>query len=129
MNELFDFKPLKEAYDYLAPDGSEIRLLVEFDGGGLAHCTLPSKSMSTPIQHRTVTELWYCLCGMGEIWQFLDDEHQEVKPFSKNDSFTIPVGHSFQFRNIGAEPLCILIVTVPKWPGKQEAIKLQGYWK
>ena len=32
---------LKPDYDYLAPDGSEIRLLLEAKGGGLAHCILP----------------------------------------------------------------------------------------
>jgi hypothetical protein len=31
-------------YDYLAPDGSEIRLLPEVGGEGLAHCTLPVNS-------------------------------------------------------------------------------------
>ena len=29
---------LPKDYDYLAPDGSEIRLLPEVAGGGLAHC-------------------------------------------------------------------------------------------
>ncbi|MEK6283898.1 MAG: hypothetical protein AABN95_26395 [Acidobacteriota bacterium] len=34
-------KTLPEQYDYLAPDGSEIRLLPDVSGGGLAHCRLP----------------------------------------------------------------------------------------
>lgn len=41
-------------YDYLAPDGSEIRLLRSMKGGGLAHCTLPPGAVSQAVRHKTV---------------------------------------------------------------------------
>lgn len=52
---------LKPDRDYLAPDGSEIRLLVSGEHGGFAHCVLPAGRMSAPVRHRTVEELWYVL--------------------------------------------------------------------
>jgi len=127
MNLLFNNKSLTAAYDYLAPDKSEIRLLVEFDGGGICHCTLPVGKVSTAVKHKTVNEIWYCLSGEGEIWQQKNEE-DEIRKFSVNDSFTIPLGNSFQFRNTGAVPLCILIVTIPKWPGADEAEITNGNW-
>jgi hypothetical protein len=43
---------LKPDADYLAPDGSEIRLLPAMKGGGLCHCTLPVGRTSSPVAHR-----------------------------------------------------------------------------
>jgi mannose-6-phosphate isomerase-like protein (cupin superfamily) len=127
MAEVFNFKSLPKKYDYLAPDTSEIRLLSELQWGGLAHCILRPGKISTAVKHKTVNEIWYCLSGNGEIWQ-QNNGLGDVKKFTSGDSFTIPVGNSFQFRNIGQEPLCILIATMPKWPGKEEAIIVRNYW-
>ena len=52
-------------YDYLAPDGSEIRMLADFAKGGLAQCTLPPGAFSTPVHHKTVHEIWYVTEGHG----------------------------------------------------------------
>jgi quercetin dioxygenase-like cupin family protein len=65
----FETKRLPEKADYLAPDGSEIRLLPTMNGGGLAHCTLPPGGVSKPVYHRTVEEIWYCIKGDGEVWR------------------------------------------------------------
>src|SRR5436309_770304 len=65
-----------KAPDAIAPDGSEIRLLV--NGGGLpvgatraslCEVTLPAGQVSRPVWHRTVEELWYVLAGQGEVWR------------------------------------------------------------
>jgi mannose-6-phosphate isomerase-like protein (cupin superfamily) len=125
---LFDYKPLGIEYNYLAPDGSEIRLLAGTEAGGLCHCKLGSGQVSGAVKHKTVFEIWYCLSGNGEIWQ-MKDEKSEVKQFSAGDSFTIPVANAFQFRNTGQEDLNLLIVTIPKWPGPHEAEKVEGIWK
>jgi mannose-6-phosphate isomerase-like protein (cupin superfamily) len=37
---------------------------------------------------------------------------------------TLPVGTRFQFRSFGHEPLSVLGVTMPRWPGPDEAFKL-----
>jgi mannose-6-phosphate isomerase-like protein (cupin superfamily) len=127
MQPIFEFKTLPDNYDGLAPDTSEIRLLPEFETGGLAHCTLGVGKTSLAVKHKTVSEIWYCLAGKGEIWQS-NANGAEIKPFAAADSFTIPLGNNFQFRNIGNEPLIILIVTMPKWPGPDEAVVVKGNW-
>ena len=39
---------------------------------------------------------------------------------------TIPLGASFQFRNAGAAALSIVAVTMPPWPGDDEAEFVTG---
>ena len=120
MESIFNFKSLAKHCEYLALDKSEIRSLPEFDEGGLCHCTLASGKTSRAVKHQTVREIWYFLSGKGEIWQDRQSIH-ETKPFKSGDSFTIPLGNSFQFRNTGKENLTILIVTIPKGPVANEA--------
>ena len=43
-------------------------------------------------------------------------------------SLSIPVGARFQFRNTGPRPLRFIIVTMPPWPGEQEAYPVPGRW-
>lgn len=128
MTSKFETKSLRTTYDYLAPDGSEIRLLAKVNAGGFCHCTLPEYKISSAVRHKTVEEIWYFLSGEGEMWQ---KEVNIGNPFivSKGDSVNIPVGNSFQFRNSGKEPLCILIATLPNWPGDEEAVPVEGFWK
>ena len=120
-------KQLSSTYDYLAPDGSEIRLLAATGAGGLCHCTLPSGKTSSPVKHESVQELWYVLAGKGEIWR--NDGHDDlVTPSEPGVSLLIDPGTRFQFRCLGPLPLEILIVTMPKWPGAHEAEAAPGYW-
>lgn len=124
----FETKELPKNHDYLAPDGSEIRLLPDMHGGGLAHCTLPPGGVSKPVYHRTVEEIWYCLAGQGQVWRKLEGQ-EEVVDFFSGISLTIPVGTHFQFRNTGAELLQFIIATMPPWPGPEEAVALdEGKW-
>lgn len=120
-------KSLSKDCDYLAPDGSEIRLLPSGNGGGLCHCTLPPKGVSKAVRHKTVEEIWYFLSGQGEVWRKLGDQ-EEVANVSRGVSLTIPVGTHFQFRTTGAEPLCLIIATMPPWPGQDEAVSVPGRW-
>ncbi len=118
---------LPAAYDYLAPDGSEIRLLATHDAGGLAHCRLPAGHVSEPVRHRTVVEIWYVLAGRGQVWRKdgADEETVEVEP---GIALTIPVGTSFQFRTLGDRALELMIGTFPRWPGAHEAEPVEGCW-
>jgi len=43
-------------------------------------------------------------------------------------ALTIPVGTAFQFRNTGFEPLAAVGVTMPPWPGEDEAMEVAGAW-
>lgn len=115
-------------YDYLAPDGSEIRLLAEVPGGGLSHCTLPPAAISHAVYHKTVDEIWYFISGSGEIWR-RHAEREEVTPVSAGRSINILCGTRFQFRNTGTEPLCFVIATVPRWPGPADAVPTVGPWE
>lgn len=128
LNYVFVTKQLSADYDYLAPDGSEIRLLPWVRGGSLAHCTLPPGKTTQAVLHRNVEELWYCLSGAGQIWRKLSDL-ETVVDFRAGTSITIPTGMRFQFRTTGSEPLCILIATMPPWPGGEEAVHTDGHWK
>lgn len=43
-------------------------------------------------------------------------------------SLNIELGTHFQFRNTGDDDLCFIVVTIPPWPGEQEAIRVGDYW-
>jgi mannose-6-phosphate isomerase-like protein (cupin superfamily) len=124
---LFDHKTYPESYNYLAPDTSEIRILLDIPGAGLAHCILPPGKTSVAVKHKTVNEIWYVLSGTGDIWQGLNGDN-EFAALRQGVSVTIKNGNSFQFRNTGSEDLCILITTAPNWPGAHEAVSVKGYW-
>ena len=119
-------KLLGEDYDNLAPDGSQIRLLLTTDRGGIAHCTLEPGQVSQAEAHKAVEEIWYFLEGRGQVWRKpCDPAVIEVFP---GMSLTVPTGTHFQFRNNGETALRFLIVTMPPWPGKDEAYRVENYW-
>jgi mannose-6-phosphate isomerase-like protein (cupin superfamily) len=125
----FETRLLPESYDYLAPDGSEIRLLPTMNGGGLAHCALPTGGVSRPVYHKTVEEIWFFLEGEGQVWRSQGDPEEPVNVYP-GMSLTIPTGTHFQFRNTSDVPLRFIIVTMPPWPGPDEAVELEeGYWE
>jgi mannose-6-phosphate isomerase-like protein (cupin superfamily) len=49
----------------------------------------------------------------------------EVEP---GTALTISYQTCFQFRNTGSVPLKFLVVTLPAWPGPDEAIPVHGKW-
>ena len=115
------------AYDVLAPDGSEIRFLPQVPEGSMVHCTLPPGAVTLAVTHRTVSELWYVLAGAGELWR-RQGERAEVTQLHPHTAHSIPLGTEFQFRNPGVEPLTFVIVTMPPWPGMDEAVRVEDYW-
>ena len=56
----------------IAPDGSQVRFLVRLPGGSMAHFELGPGEVSRPTQHRTVSEAWYILQGLGRMWRRQD---------------------------------------------------------
>jgi mannose-6-phosphate isomerase-like protein (cupin superfamily) len=118
---------LKDKYDYHAPDGSEIYLLVNGSKGGLCVCILPVGATSQATSHKTVEELWFFLEGHGEVYRkgINNDEPTTVK---SGTSLVIPVHCTFQFRNTGDKPLKFAITTMPPWPGPSEANSEVGIW-
>jgi mannose-6-phosphate isomerase-like protein (cupin superfamily) len=126
MSELAS-KALGRAADVIAPDGCEVRLLAQTPRGSMAHFTLGPKQVSRAVAHRTVEELWYFLAGNGRMWRRLaeSDEIVEVAP---GVSLSIPLGTRFQLRNDGEAPLVAVAVTMPPWPGEDEAYFVEGRW-
>ena len=116
-----------ERHDVLAPDGSEIRFLPQLRGGSMVHCTLPPGAVSLAVAHRTVDELWYVLSGEGELWRRQGDL-EEIVALTPHTAHSLPLGTQFQFRNPGPEPLVIVIVTMPPWPGMDEAVRVVDHW-
>jgi mannose-6-phosphate isomerase-like protein (cupin superfamily) len=123
----FATKRLPAGRDAVAPDGSDVRLLLALPGGGMAHFALPPGHTSTAVTHRTVEEIWFFLSGRGEMWR-RQDGREEVVPVEPGVSVTIPRGTRFQFRAFGDEPLTALGVTMPPWPGDGEAVVVRGTW-
>ncbi len=118
---------LPDAYDVLAPDGSQVRVLLALGGGSMAHFRLPLGQVSLAVRHRTVEEIWYVLGGRGEMWRSLDGR-EDITQLAAGMCVTIPVGVSFQFRTLGEEPLSAVAVTMPPWPGMAEAEFVPGAW-
>lgn len=115
---------LSANYDVLAPDGSEVRILLARAGGSMAHFRLPPNQVSRAVRHRTVEEIWYILSGTGEMWRS-DTGVDRLQP---GTCLTIPVGVAFQFRTSEEEALTAVAVTMPPWPGDNEAELVEGIW-
>ncbi len=111
----------------VAPDTSQIRLLPRVEGGSMIHVELAGGAVSKAIMHRSVEELWYILEGCGEMW-LKQGEREKSVPLAPGDSLSIPVGTRFQFRSIGSAPLRAVVVTMPPWPGEDEAVFVEGFW-
>ncbi|MBW1699579.1 MAG: cupin domain-containing protein [Deltaproteobacteria bacterium] len=119
---------LPETPDVVAPDGSDVRILLDLNGGSMAHFELAPGKTSIAVAHRTVEEIWYVLKGKGEMWRKQGDR-EEIVSLEPGVCLTIPLGTHFQFRSASDGPLCAVGVTVPPWPGEGEAVRVDGRWK
>ena len=116
-----------EQADAQAPDGSEIRLLPIVGRGSMVHCSLSAGEVTRAVRHRSVDELWFCVGGRGQVWRS-DGSRTEVVDVEPDVALSIPVGTAFQFRATGDQPLRLVIVTMPPWPGDTEAEPVPGAW-
>ena len=115
--------------DLTAPDGSEIRLLVDSRQdavkSSLVEVTLGPGEVTRPVRHRTVEEVWYVLEGTGKVWRCppgIAPETVSPVDVSPGDALVIPTGWSFQFSAGPVSALRFLCHTTPPWPGKDEAV-------
>ena len=115
-------------HDAVAPDGSEVRLLLGLAGGGMAHFELGPSQVSKAVTHRTVEEIWFFLSGRGQMWR-LQNRQATIVDVYPGVCLTIPLGTHFQFRSFGHEPLAAIGVTMPPWPGEGEATIVTGEWQ
>ena len=87
-------KQLPMSRNAIAPDGSDVRILLSLHGGGMAHFELPPGETSTAVTHRTVEEIWYFLAGKGEMWRSTDGEDITVDVYP-GVCVAIPLGTHF----------------------------------
>lgn len=114
--------------DVLAPDGSQVRILLSLPRGSMAHFHLPPGQTSRAVRHHTVEEIWYVLSGQGEMWRAAGPD-QAVVALTPGTCLTIPTAVSFQFRSLGDTPLTAVAITMPPWPGESEAEFVEGKWQ
>jgi mannose-6-phosphate isomerase-like protein (cupin superfamily) len=112
----------------VAPDGSDVRTLLQLKSGGMAHFELAPGHTSKAVTHRTVEEIWYFLGGRGHMWREQNGRASIVDVYP-GVCLTIPLDTRFQFRSFGYEPLAAIGVTMPPWPGDGEAIIVEGKWQ
>lgn len=124
---MFETKPLPQQPDAVAPDGSNVRVLLGLAAGGMAHFELAPNQTSKAVTHRTVEEIWFFVSGRGQMWRKQDGRVGVVDVYP-GVCVTIPLGTHFQFRAFGDEPLAAVGVTMPPWPGAGEAVIVIGEW-
>jgi mannose-6-phosphate isomerase-like protein (cupin superfamily) len=110
-----------------APDGSHVRPLLSLPAGSLAHFELAAGKTSIAVAHRSVEEIWFVIGGRGEMWR-KQEAREQIVPLAAGVSLTIPLGTAFQFRSFGPEPLAMVAITMPPWPGDDEAYQTQCEW-
>ncbi len=123
----FETKCLPAVADVRAPDGSDVRILLQLPGGSLAHFSLPPWGVSVAVRHATVSEMWYFISGVGQLWRAQED-HAEVIAVGPGVAISIPKGTAFQFRSTRDEALVAVAITMPPWPGEGEATFVPGEW-
>ena len=111
----------------VAPDGSDVRVLLGLSGGSMAHFELGAGKVARAVVHRTVEEVWYVVAGRGDMWRRQGDR-EEVVALEPGLCLTIPVGTHFQFRASASEPVSAVAITMPPWPGEGEAVFVPGPW-
>ena len=104
-----------------------MRVLLQLRGGSMAHFELAAGRVSRAVAHRTVDELWYILRGHGQMWR-RQAGRQETVPLRAGTCLSIPAGTHFQFRAAAGGPLAAVGVTMPPWPGEDEAYQVSGAW-
>jgi mannose-6-phosphate isomerase-like protein (cupin superfamily) len=123
----FDTMQLPGPRDVVAPDGSDVRILLRLAGGSMAHFELAPGRTSRAVAHRSVEEIWFVLDGQGQMWR-RQSAHEETVDLIPGTCLSIPAGTHFQFRSAGDVPLAAVAVTMPPWPGDGEAREVAGAW-
>lgn len=94
----------------------------------MAHFRFQAGTTSHAVVHRSVAELWYVGSGAGEIWRRPASGTAQTLPLTPGLSLEIPAGCAFQVKVDAAAPLDVVAVTVPPWPGDDEARRVSGPW-
>jgi len=111
----------------VAPDGSDVRVLLGLAAGGMAHFALAAGRTSSAIVHRSVEEIWFVVSGRGQMWR-KQAGREETIALEPGVCLTLPSGTHFQFRASASEGVAAIGETMPPWPGADEAVPVAGPW-
>ena len=102
---------LPEQPDAKSPAGADIRYLMDGKTGNMIHSTVPPHQINAATVHATVSEFWYVLEGHGQVWRD-DGEESNVTDLVPGTAVDIPVGTSFQYRNISDTELKFICIEI-----------------
>ena len=119
---------LPETPDAKSPAGADIRFIMDGPTGNMIHSTLPRGQINRATRHKTVSEFWHVLEGRGQIWRS-DGDAEVTVDLVPGVSIDIPVGTAFQYRSDAHFPLKFICISMPPWPGDEEAEYVDGPWQ
>ena len=116
-----------EAPDAIAPDGAEIRVLLDRPQGAtrlsLAEALVKPGERTACVSHKTIEEMWYIVCGVGRFHRLTPDGSvEEAANVVSGEALLIPTGYRFWVENTGPDDLIFLCCGTPPWPGPDEAV-------
>ncbi|MCP5075211.1 MAG: cupin domain-containing protein [Rhodobacteraceae bacterium] len=114
--------------DAKSPAGADVRFIMDGTTGNMIHSTVPPHQVNRATVHATVSEFWHVLEGRGEIWRKTEEE-ERVTVLEPGVSIDIPVGTAFQYRNVSDADLKFICISMPPWPGDDEASHVEGPWQ
>ncbi len=118
---------LPEVSDAKSPAGADIRFIMDGPTGNMIHSTVPPGQINRATRHKTVSEFWHVLEGKGEIWR-REGKSESVVVLEAGVSIDLPTGTAFQYRAADTGPLKFICISMPPWPGDEEAEYVDGPW-
>ncbi len=118
---------LPETPDARSPAGADIRFIMDGPPGNMIHSTVPPGQVNRATRHRTVSEFWHVLEGEGQIWRS-DGAEESIIDLVSGVSIDIPLKTAFQYRCTGNAALKFICISMPTWPGDDEAEFVEGPW-
>ena len=125
----FETAALPDLPDAIAPDGAEVRLLCRVAGGSMAHFRLPPGGV---LEGGHAPERRGALVRDGRRRRAVATRagrRRRSLPLRPGVSVSIPVGTEFQFRAAAGSEVAVVGVTMPPWPGDDEAMPTSGPWE
>ncbi|MES0809198.1 cupin domain-containing protein [Roseibium sp. SCPC15] len=113
--------------DAKSPAGAEIRFIMDGPTGNMIHSTVAPGQVNRATRHKTVHEFWHVLEGKGQIWRS-DGVKETTVDLEAGVSIDIPAGTAFQYRCDGDASLKFICISMPPWPGDDEAEYVKGIW-
>jgi mannose-6-phosphate isomerase-like protein (cupin superfamily) len=123
-----DLPPPHRGRSEIAPDGARVELLALSGTAQMAKFILPGGAVARAVRHRSVNEFWYVAAGSGQLWRRWGKD-EILENLVPGIAGVIPGRAAFQWRADPGPDLEIVGVTMPPWPGDDEAQPAEGPWQ